>query len=415
MKKIIIIIVFILSSENAKSFSVRYDVEHIKKYRDTVANQIKNNELQNIKVQRFFELAPTDTAYLRMEEEELLLLITKQYDVLLQDILNRHTVFSNLTNSRRLIDRKDKQTRRIYRYIENYFLWNKDNLYPALTNYLQNNQNEIRNNINNSNLTDEEKDFLLLFYDYFFTINDLRNFEQEQKMLADARLFNAKYPASKYLNFVNRYINIEYQTRDWGVAGYFTLGTNLFTNNLQNYFHNPLVMYLCLELNDKRFNFSGEFGVGNRWYSKIKQDFFYDTLWQENDKFNFVIFAVTAGYDLYKTDKFNISPFLGVSVGYFSPYKYKDSLYYIINGKESRVTSQFPLTFGFNVDYRISESNYWCRRGRFEKLFTDARLRMAYQPARFDKLVPELKGGVFTVTLGVGLQQFSAERITHRQ
>ena len=63
---------FLETSLNAQDFVMPYRFQEIKEYRDTVNNQLLRNDIDKIEVQRYFELAPTDTAYLHWEEEELL-------------------------------------------------------------------------------------------------------------------------------------------------------------------------------------------------------------------------------------------------------------------------------------------------------------------------------------------------------
>lgn len=408
--KLIIISFLILSfSANAQNYIMEYRFEKVKEYRDSINKKLINNNIEDIKVKRYFELEPHDTAYLAIDEEELLLLITRQYEILLRDILQRKTRFYKGVNLRRL-DKKDTQAKEIYRHSKFYY----DSLTVSIKQYLREYEQAMRTDILNSDLRIELKDFTLLLFDYYLSITDFCDFEQEQKMISDSRQFIKKYPHSEYIDFVDNYVNIEFKEGYCGIGMYFNMGTILYSGGLENYFSNPTLIYVSWDLNYRKFDLN--LGMGGSIYSKIKQNFYYDTLWQRNHKYTFSpVIAATLGYHVYENKNLNITPFIGVRYLGLSGRVKSDSLYY----EDIGLDSQNPLTFGLTFDYKFGhgtcKSIYMNRRGGYkERIFADLRFKIAYQNPQFNKSSINLKGGLWIATLGFGFNSYPPKRIMKR-
>jgi hypothetical protein len=313
------ILLGLVYSLNAQNYINEHGFEKYKNYRDSISQMLVENDLQKIKVKRYFDLKEGEIAFLQLNEEEMLLLIIGEFDTLLKDISIRKTKFYKGINSRR-IDTEDKQAAEAYKY----FFY--DSLTINTKKYIKEYEQEIRKNIWNSELTFESKDFLSLFLDYYIAHSDFCDRDFEKKMISNSKLFLQKYPKSIYKDFILDYINIEFTEGNWGVGMYFNMGTILYTDGLKKTLTNPTLIYVSWNLNYKKFDVN--IGMGGSIYSKIKNPFYYDTVWQTNHQYTFSpIVEATLGYHLIEKRKLNITPFIGVGYLGLNGKLKDDSLY----------------------------------------------------------------------------------------
>ncbi|MDR2009686.1 MAG: hypothetical protein LBQ22_04315 [Bacteroidales bacterium] len=384
--------------------------EKMKNYRDTVAMYLNKNEPGKIEVRRYFDLEAGDTAYLALNEEEILLLITGRYEVLLSDILMKRTRLNSANNTRET-DKKDEKAGFIYNNTNAYSYYYSDILAETIINYIRNNKLQLQENIKKSGLEADSRDFLLLLFDYYLVISDFCDIYMEQKMLSEAGVFLENYPESRYVAFVEDYIDIEFLEGKWGFGLFINAGTILYTNGLKDTFKNPFLFFASFDINYRKINLN--LGMGGTVFSSVKQDFFHDTLWKNNHQYSVAPLAtVTLGYHVYETENFRITPSLGAGIMAIHGRARGDSLYY----DGIRLLSKNPLTISVAIDYKFGQRT--CkpdntnRRGRHKQnIFADIRLKVSYQNPQFDKDSEKLKGSVLFLTLGAGFNSYPPKKV----
>ena len=374
-------------------------------YRDTVCRQLAKNDIASIRVRRSLEQESEKAPFLSIDEEELLLLITQQYDALLEDILKRKSRYSTI-HDQRIPEGPLPQVLEPH----NDLRAPNDILGISINSYIQGRQEEIREDISRGYLQLDHKDFLLLLLDYYLVLSNFCDREQERLMLSKSKEFIKNYPYSMYLEFVKEYMDIEFERGNWGLGMYFNMGTILYSGGLESYFSTPTLIYVSWDVNYRRFDLN--FGMGASIYSRITNDFFYETAWQRDHQYTFSpITAATLGYHIYDSRRLKLTPFIGVRHFGLAGNSTSDSSYY--EGIDLR--SQNPWTVGLTLDYKFAHGK--CsdpllnRRGGYRtNVFGDLRFKISYQNPQFDSLSDELKGGLWLATLGIGFNSYGPKR-----
>ena len=156
----------------------------------------------------------TTTPYnlLLVSEQEVVMLLKGEYDKLLLKIKEHEEKLFNRRNNRTyLIGRRFKV--KPYEYAERSF---SDEFNKALLNHLRFQVEEITNKINNSSLSEEDKQFLIYFMYLNIYYSDMCSSHLNQQALQKAYSFSKNYPSSKYLDFIKKYSSYEHSISDWG-------------------------------------------------------------------------------------------------------------------------------------------------------------------------------------------------------
>lgn len=221
----------------------------------------------------------------------------------------------------------------------------------------------------------------------------------------------ACYPNSPYKALINESINIEYTQGNWGYGMYVNMGSIAYSGDLKKYLDNPFLLMITFDVNYSKFDLN--FGIGGSFKSKLKSDFYADTLWRKGDQYLFSpIIEATLGYHIVELRHLNISPFIGVRYLGMAGSAPGESSYY---ESVERPESLFPLTYGLQFDYKFGygtcNSIYLNRRGGYnERIFADIRLKIGYQNPGFENTVPDLEGGLWYFTLGFGFNSYPPKR-----
>ena len=171
--RLLIILSIILSTTwflNGQTADLNSKLEKIGRYREEINGHLLSGNIDRIEVKRYFDLDSADLAYLAFDEEELLLLITGDHKLLLNDLLIRNTKFYKGKNLRD-IEKNDDRASAAYRYTQHYF----DSLTGNIIKYFSGNHYRIENDIRSGNLENHEIDFLSLIIDYYLAVTDFCN------------------------------------------------------------------------------------------------------------------------------------------------------------------------------------------------------------------------------------------------
>jgi hypothetical protein len=387
--------------------------EKIKNYRDSVAMHLERNEPDKITVKRYFELEDEDTASLVLNEEEILLIITGQYALLLNDVLVKNTALDPVYYIR-VYNRKDDRAKLIYANTANYVNYYSDALAETIVKYIRKNKINIRDNIVKTISDPERSDFILLLFNYYLVISDLCDVATEQEMLSGARDFLENYPGSEYSLFVKEYIDVEFEKGNWGFGAYIDGGTFIYLGETGKTLKNPFMFLASLEIDYKKFSLN--LGIGGSTLTNIKQDFFADTLWKAGHEYSVSpLGTLTLGYRAFENEKIRITPSLGANIIALRGNVGGDSLYY--NG--INILSKNPMVLSIAFDYKFlrgkCKSDQINRRGsHYQRIFADLRFKISYMHPQLSKYSEKLKGGILFATLGVGFNTYSPKIVKNK-
>ena len=391
-------------------------------YRNTLYRQLKNGQGNEVELKfDYVTYRPEGNAYLGTTNEE-----TTEHYLTLNEIegifltqhnfegildIVRNNAFVSVERSRvELIDPREATKAGIIPRRNNSGV---DSLVQHIGTLILNDTDDIKEGIEHSNHSNEVKDFLHVFVDYealylwdvwkILKTKDELNDEWESYQFLDslahiqAENFLVKYPSSEFNEFLNDFILTEYEIKKWavgldpiylgavtplgGISAY-VKPANLYTNlGLRVYYKNTFI------------NVMG--GIGTLG---LRNDIYQDTTWTRG--FTMLTGDLTLGHCIRITKRFNISPLIGIrGVANLGP-RYQGSL--------TQFNAALPWTVGMEFTFGgINESpHYMC-----PLYFTGRRrdglgLKVMYQNPGYQNEIPELGGGLLTVTLGINMAIF---------
>jgi len=326
----ILIIVIIISLFQLECYAQHYDIDSLIRSRPLSKTDQKNRAYdllydaicaENIDVQLISGLQSylnqnfDDFFYrsLTLEENLYIYLYTKNWDSAF-DVIKK-------------ITKKSSQNSVNYTYQNNLNYrpnYNSQNRRLCIVLTEKINKININEEISNSNLSEEQKDFLILFREYlqiilynsnyYYQNNErkIENIQTEYKKLKNT------YPESEYLNWIELYKvypnNIQFEFNG-------KFGASIFTNNLGKNFKNPPFFGFDFKFYYKKFFVGAEL---NAVFTSLKQNLsiMRDSLviWdKEKDGISSINLGLNLGYDLVRTKKFVLSPSIGISMTNIEP------------------------------------------------------------------------------------------------
>ena len=238
--------------------------------------------------------------------------------------------------------------------------------------------------IRNSDISIENKDFLILMLNKIFPQNDMITAENQ----ITANDFLQKYPNSKYENYVKQNF-LGKSPSKWLGSMNILGGMNTINGNLSNYFTNGFNLGMGFDFYYKKLYFGLQ---GNVFVSKLKQDYVFDEnkIWLKGSNSSSFIGFVELGYNILQTKMMRITPFAGIGVVSFSPTQ--NTIDDQKELKKADLSSGLYL-FGINSDFDIRPST------NIDKNLYWLRLRIEYgNTMGFAKT---LKGNTLSISLGI--------------
>lgn len=395
-------------------------------YRTTVFSQIKNGQVSEVQLNYGYEdlaisnyqkstgaylLSESVVHYLDLNEIECIYLMQNNFAGILEIVRNNGFVLSKGDRVEEIDPREITKSGIIPRYSKS----RDDSLSIQIGALLLVEKKKVKSGITLADNSQEEKDFLNVFLSYeivnlwdswkwdFKTeetqLEYWNNFQRLDSLARiEAETFVKDYPNSEFNTFINTYILRELKIRNCVVGmDPIYLGTLIPTGELWNYIKvPPLYINLGLRVYYKKafVNFMGGLtGTG------LRQTIYKDTIWSRG--VTMLTGDVTLGYCFDIGKNYTITPLVGVrTIANFGPKN---------EGKSSRFYSQAPLTFGmefmyggFSEPHKYVSSRY--SRGRVRD---GIGLKVVYQNPEYQRVLPELSGGIWTITLGLNLAIFN--------
>lgn len=265
----------------------------------------------------------------------------------------------------------------------------RDQLGEQLTRKCIEDEHLIRFNLQEAQLPAEDNDFLSLFLDW-----DLKPFNEENQdqWNEKADQFLAKYPNSAYEWFVRHAIRVKIEEDDWVWGWGFGLGSGKFTKDLNTWMSPTLGGFMCIEANYKRCRFSF---VMDGVDIKLRENP------SEKGDGSILAFNLTAGYDLIGWRRIDLTPFVGIGVGFISSKSLK-------NIPELKELTEMRVNCELGADLDIRFSEYTKKKGVLPYYI---RLRYWYDSPSFGKIGPNLNGGCHCFMVGVGASLAREKRV----
>lgn len=104
------------------------------------------------------------------------------------------------------------------------------------------------------------------------------------------------------------------QTSHKAIGGNFSIGYGIYNHNIKNYFTNPILLGLDIDLHNRKriIEFGGVLGLG---MSTQNMDFPDETTWEKDNAFAMFKIGASIGYSIVDNRTFLIAPVAGLSLG----------------------------------------------------------------------------------------------------
>jgi hypothetical protein len=251
---------------------------------------------------------------------------------------------------------------------------------------------EIKLQIAQSDLTETEKQFLALNYDYLISPTADRTVTQDT-LNKFANKFLKDHPASEFEKYVRKYIRHEYIASKWGLTCEFFTGYGNFTGQLADSFKNNWSLGIAFDICYKKWSMYMREYIG---FSSTKDSLHFEGAnWRKNAKASITLMEASLGYAIINNRFLKMSPFAGLSYTDISPTE-KDKNKY---PEYENIGLKYSLTYtlGFNADFKLQ----FMQRSD-DPSYTFVRLRYAYNKPQFTKRYPGFDGNYHYLTIGVG-------------
>jgi hypothetical protein len=252
---------------------------------------------------------------------------------------------------------------------------------------------EIKHQIFQSGLTEEEKSFLALNFDFLLLSYDNKGITQDT-LNVFSKKYLQDYPNSNFDNYVRKYIRYEFEPSKWGLAFEFFSGYGVFTHNLKKCFKNNIPIGIAFDICYKKFILYLRNYIG---FSKTKDSIqFKDGTWRKDAQVRVFLPEASLGYATIDNRFFKVAPFVGISSTDISPTDYDKKKYPEYENIELTFTTTYTL--GLNLDFKLGSF----KKKKSEPSYGFVRVRYAYNKPQFNWKYNGFDGDFHYLTIGVG-------------
>ena len=272
-----------------------------------------------------------------------------------------------------------------------------DNLLKKLEDKTYEHKQEIIESINQSALSAQDKDFLVMnLLTCLFSDATLDITQNSLNQLADD--FIQRYPGNEYIDYTRKYIRFKYEPSKWGFGFEFFSGYGIFTGSLKNYYTNNIPFGVAFDVAYKDFTLYLRDYIG---FNKTKVNFTGSSeMWSKDSKVRVFVPEATLGYNIHNSKRLKVTPFAGISSMDIGPTEY--------DVKEKPRLADYELTFtttytlGCNFDIKLGKPKASIVSTGAEQSYTFLRVRYTYQIPQFSKSYYGFDGNMHTITVGIG-------------
>lgn len=266
-----------------------------------------------------------------------------------------------------------------------------DWLYLTLKDYILNNSQDLKEQLYNAQIKDQEKEFIWLFTSWF--LYDENSQENYEYINDQADLYLAKYPESSqstYAEFIRTYIRYVYTLGNFGYGFDFFSGYGKFDGKLNEYFTSNVPIGVGFEISYKDIIFYLRDYIGVA--CKVRKEFEYKELWKKDLKQNVYMAEISVGYSLFENRKIKFTPFAGISgMAICPPEAIRKE-----EGNDVELNFSLAYDLGLNVDIKLQrgsgiQNEHWILR-----------FRSGYSMPNFKRLDEQFSGSMFYLNIGFG-------------
>jgi len=268
----------------------------------------------------------------------------------------------------------------------------QDMLYSRLHLKSIENAEAITNQIQNSDVDIEMKNFLLLNFEFLIMEND----SSQESLNIQAENFLNTFPETEYEDFINKYIKVRYVPKNWrGALELFVAnGYNMLTGELKNdYTNNRLSIGGSIDVCYKRFELNLRV---NKAGCKTKRDFDYSTgVYEKGSRMQIYLGEASLGFAAVNRGRFKLAPFAGVgSVSIEVPSN--DETKKIPELKELSKSALY-YNVGATIDIKLGKLRYHLNPTPSGGAI---RIRYGYSMPQFSKKYDGMSGNVHQISIG---------------
>lgn len=264
---------------------------------------------------------------------------------------------------------------------------------------------EIKEQINRSSLSETEKAFLTLNFDFLLKGNDNRAVAQDSLNLS-ANQYLTSYPRSRFEDYVRKYIRFEFKNSNWGLGFEFFSGYGVFTDNLREQFKNHVSVGVAFDICYKKFTLFLRDYIGfSRTLDSIT--FNNNSTWRKDSKAQIFLPEASLGYVTLENKKLKLIPFLGISSTDITPIQADIKKIPEYENVGLKFTTTY--TVGLNLDFKLGKARRVINRPA-EPSYWFLRIRYAYNKPQFDRRYNRFNGAFHYLTIGIGALERRSKR-----
>jgi len=197
----------------------------------------------------------------------------------------------------------------------------------------------------------------------------------------------------------------------WEVGSWIVSGGLFPTGQLKTYMPNGIPINMGVSVHYQKAYIQLGFGFAKG--GDLKKELFSQKLWRDGDKVGYATGDLYLGYVILEKMYMRISPYVGFCPTGIFPYSDVDNAYY---DEVENIISQTVPTYGVNFDLKNRErigrsKSLYGKKAGIDAYYWIARLGLAYSNPKYDKDVPELTGGIFSLKIAFALQYQARKRI----
>ena len=286
-----------------------------------------------------------------------------------------------------------------------------NNFYQTVKERVQQELDLILGNLQDSSLTQEEKDFATVYlYYHIISYDTYENFDTiASKINADTRKFIATYPNSEYIKLLDSY---EYEPSKWGWGFGVNFGYSVKTGNFPKSFKNGGAMDFYVDVvYNKTMITTGFLGVfGNAKDDIIKSD---GSVLPKNTTGNVTNLYLSLGYRFFDDKRLIVTPIAGIGTTWINPGATNDR---DKNPTLKRFDYSYGLTtnFGIMADIRLGKMKRIPGQNFIDPSFSGLRISYKYSYNTLKDVPTFYDGNLHTLTIGLYLFARQINRVKYK-
>lgn len=270
-----------------------------------------------------------------------------------------------------------------------------DMLYDKLKEKSFNNETQIKEQLQISDLDYETKQILSLNFDWLL-LENRKNIYAQDSLNERADNFLKTNTQSRFEGFTKKYIKYKLVPKNWGMTFEFFSGYSIYTGNLSENYTNNVPVGVAFDICYKNYELYLRDYIG---FNKTKKDFNYSLgTWEKGSRTMVFLPEASLGYVAYNDNRFKLSPFAGIGSMDISPTtKDKEE-----TPELKEVSLEFTTTYIIGINFDIKFGPKHATKYSPKTSYGFMRIRYGYSIPRFEKKYDGMTGNMHYITIGFG-------------